>query len=108
MRYEAHVDSNPLQGLLYVTDHPPGAGGELVVAQCYDASGITQIEENSAQIYPKAGYLVLFDARKHAHYVRSLRSSDAVRVVAAMNFYTPDSPESSRPTDLTKHLFGDD
>src|SRR5258708_24472994 len=29
MRYEAHVDSNPLQGLLYVTSHAPGAGADL-------------------------------------------------------------------------------
>jgi len=27
MRYECHVDSNPIEGLLYVTDHPKGAGG---------------------------------------------------------------------------------
>ena len=30
MRFECHVDSNPLTGLLFCTDHGPGAGGELV------------------------------------------------------------------------------
>ena len=31
MRYECHVDSNPIQGMLYVTSHPVGQGGDLVV-----------------------------------------------------------------------------
>jgi hypothetical protein len=35
-RYECHVDSNPLEGLLYVTDHPPGSGGELVISNTGD------------------------------------------------------------------------
>ena len=108
MRYEAHVDSNPLEGLLYVTDHPAGSGGELVVSQVMGARGIREIEENAAIIYPKAGHLVFFDAREHAHYVRPLRSADGVRVVAAMNFYTPSCSEDDRPADLNRHLFGTD
>jgi hypothetical protein len=29
-----------------------------------------------------------------------------VRVVAVMNFYTTSCPESTRPLDLNRHLFG--
>jgi hypothetical protein len=30
-----------------------------------------------------------------------------MRVVAVMNFYTRSCPESTRPTDLNRHLFGE-
>ena len=107
MRYECHVDSNPLEGLLYVTDHPPGTGGELVVSHRLTARTVPEVDESAAIVYPRAGHLLFFDARQRAHYVRSLTSEDAVRVVVAMNFYTPSCPESSRPPDLNRHLFGD-
>jgi hypothetical protein len=107
MRYEAHVDSNPVEGLLYVTDHPAGSGGELVVAQSEQAVGVEEIDKSAARIYPVAGHLIFFDARRHAHYVRSLSSNQGIRVVAAMNFYTPSCPESARPPDLDRHLFGE-
>lgn len=107
MRYEAHVDSNPIEGLLYVTSHPAGSGGELVVAQTHDAIGVAEIDSLAAFIYPVAGYLVFFDARQHAHYVRALVAADGIRIAAAMNFYTPSCPESSRPADLDRHLFGE-
>ncbi|MGW5744580.1 2OG-Fe(II) oxygenase [Amycolatopsis sp. NPDC003861] len=106
MRYEAHVDSNPVEGLLYVTDHPIGSGGELVVAQRADAVGVAEIDEISAVIHPVAGHLIFFDARQHAHYVRSLTRAEDSRIVVAMNFYTPSCPESARPADLDEHLFG--
>lgn len=108
MRYEAHVDSNPIEGLLYVTSHPEGSGGELVVAQSDHAVGVRTIDRSPAVIYPVAGHLVFFDARRHSHYVRSLVGEDSIRIVAAMNFYTPSCPESARPPDLDRHLFGDD
>lgn len=108
MRYEAHVDSNPLEGILYVTDHPPGSGGELVVAQNHNAVGIREIDKDAAILHPKAGCLVFFDARLHAHYVRPLCTPDAIRVAAVMNFYTASCSERSRPTDLNIHLFGKD
>jgi hypothetical protein len=108
MRYEAHVDSNPLQGMLYVTNHPPGDGGELVIAQRVDAVGTEEIDDRAALIYPVGGQLVFFDGRRHPHYVRPLRSKDATRLAVAMNFYTPSSPEAARPRDLNRHLFGDD
>src|ERR1700761_8284882 len=33
MRFECHVDSNPVTGLLFCSDHDQGAGGELVFAR---------------------------------------------------------------------------
>ncbi|GAA3236362.1 2OG-Fe(II) oxygenase [Actinocorallia longicatena] len=107
MRYEAHVDTNPIQGLLYATTLPPGAGGELVLARDLDAACIEDIERHPTVIHPTAGHLLLFDARRHPHYVRSLASEDGLRVVATMCFFTPSSPESARPTDMDDHLYGD-
>jgi hypothetical protein len=106
MRYECHVDSNPVEALLYVTSHPPGRGGELVVAHSHDAQSVSDVEQSAATLYPRAGYLVFFDARHHAHFVRPLTSDEDVRVVVAMNYYTPSCSEDDRPQDLNQHLFG--
>lgn len=107
MRYECHIDSNPIEGLLYVTDHPKGTGGELVVANKKTAKSVEQVEANSSIVHPVAGNLVFFDGRDWAHYVRNLKGDcDSQRVVVAMNFYTVSCPESSRPADLSPHLFG--
>ena len=106
MRYECHVDSNPIEGLLYATDHPPGKGGELVVANDTNAKSVEATERDCSVVFPVAGNLIFFDARRFAHYVRPMKSESDVRVVVAMNFYTPSCPESARPKDLTPHLFG--
>lgn len=108
MRYECHVDSNPIQGMLYVTEHLPGSGGELIVSNLGDVTGKASVDLDATRIYPVAGYLVLFDARKHTHYVADVNNSSDLRVAAAMNFYTPKAPESARPPDLNRHLFGSD
>ena len=108
MRYECHVDSNPIQGMLYVTDHPPGSGGELIVSNRGDVQGRSAIDADATRIHPVAGYLVLFDARAHTHYVADVEETSEIRVAAAMNFYIPASPESARPPDLNRHLFGTD
>jgi 2OG-Fe(II) oxygenase superfamily len=104
MRYVCHVDSNPLAGLLYVTEHPIGTGGELVVANNPKAANIDEVEEDCSVVYPVAGNLLFFDARIFAHYVRPLKATNRLRVVVAMNFYTPSSPESRRPIDLDNNL----
>ena len=104
MRYETHVDSNPLEGLLYVTSHPEGAGGELVVGNVLNARGVEAVDVDCTRIFPVAGQLLFFDARKHSHYVGRLLDEAAVRVVVAMNFYTSTCPESARPKDLDRHL----
>lgn len=104
MRYECHVDSNPIEGLLYVTTHPRGAGGDLVVASDSLARGVEAISLSATRIYPEAGKLVFFDARFHPHFVAPLVSEDELRVVVAMNYYVPSCPESARPADLNRHL----
>jgi hypothetical protein len=110
VRYEAHVDSNPWEGLLYATTHTAGEGGELIVSNRRDAAvrGVEAIEADCARIYPTAGTLVFFDAREFPHFVAPLADPHAVRVAVAMNFYTPSCPESARPADLNWHLFGQD
>ena len=42
MRFECHVDSNPLTGLLFFTGHPDG-GGELVFAHDPEAVGVDAV-----------------------------------------------------------------
>jgi hypothetical protein len=54
MRFECHVDSNPVTGLLFFTDHPAG-GGELVVGHDPDAVGVEALENNGSVIRPQAG-----------------------------------------------------
>jgi hypothetical protein len=107
MRYEGHIDSNPLEGLLYVTTHPPGTGGELVVCNRADAVGVEGITQDCKRIHPEKGKLIFFDARDHPHLVTPLRDASSVRVVVTMNYYVPSCPESSRPKDLNRHLFGE-
>jgi 2OG-Fe(II) oxygenase superfamily len=105
MRFECHVDSNPLTGLLFLTDHQ--AGGELVVANDTDAEGVAGVDRNCSVIRPHAGHLIFFDARRYPHYARVLTADSETRVVAVMNFYTESCPESIRPRELNRHLYGD-
>src|SRR5215213_9509530 len=97
MRYESHIDSNPLEGLLFVTTHKPGSGGEFIVSNREDAIGVQEIKRDCKVIHPRKGKLIFFDARQHPHFVSSLKDPSAVRVVVAMNYYVPSSPESARP-----------
>ncbi len=106
-RFECHVDSNPLTGLLFLTDHAAGAGGELVFAHDPNADSVIAVERDCTVIRPRAGLLIFFDGRRHPHYARALRSESDVRVVAVMNFYTESYPESTRPRELNRHLYGD-
>lgn len=105
MRFECHVDSNPLTGLLFLTDHPAG-GGELVVGHDHAAEGVEGVEQDCSVIRPHAGHLIFFDGKTHPHYARVLLSGTDVRVVAVMNFYTASCPESTRPPELNRHIFG--
>jgi hypothetical protein len=105
MRFECHVDSNPLTGLLFCTDHP--VGGELVFAHDATAADIDAVERDCSVIRPHAGHLIFFDARGHPHYARPLTAASGMRIVAVMNFYTESFPESTRPSELNRHLYGD-
>jgi len=104
-RFECHIDSNPLTGLLFCTDH--AAGGELVFAHDPDAASVNAVERDCSVIRPQAGHLIFFDGRRHPHYARPLLTASDVRVVAVMNFYTESCPESTRPRELNRHLYGD-
>jgi hypothetical protein len=95
-----------LTGLLFCTDHPVGAGGELVFGHDPDAADIGAVERERSVIRPHAGHAIFFDGRLHPHYARPLASESDVRIVAVMNFYTQSCPESGRPADLNRHLFG--
>jgi len=107
MRFECHVDSNPLTGLLFCTDHPEGSGGELVFSHDPLAGDVAEVERDCLVIHPQAGHLIVFDGRHYPHYARPLRSDSDFRVVAVMNFYTESCPESTRPRELNRHLYGD-
>jgi hypothetical protein len=104
-RFECHIDSNPLTGLLFCTNH--AAGGELVFAHNPDAASVGAVERDCSVIRPQAGHLIFFDARRHPHYARPLITESDMRVVAVMNFYTESCPESTRPRELNRHLYGD-
>lgn len=108
MRFECHVDSNPLTGLLFCTDQLAGAGGELIFGHNPAAADVAAVERDCSVIRPHAGHLLFFDGSKYPHYARPLSSESAVRVVAVMNFYTESHPESTRPSELNRHLYGSD
>ena len=105
MRFECHVDSNPMTGLLFCTNHPMG-GGELVFGHDPAAGDIAAVERDCSVIRPQAGHLIFFEGTKLPHYARPLAFQADMRVVAVMNFYTESCPESTRPPELNRHLFG--
>jgi hypothetical protein len=105
MRFECHVDSNPLTGLLFCTNHE--TGGELVFAHDPEVTGIDSVDQDCTVIRPHAGHLIFFDGRDYPHYARPLTSESETRIVAVMNFYTESCPESTRPPELNRHRFGD-
>jgi hypothetical protein len=108
MRFECHVDSNPVTGLLFFTGHPAG-GGELVIARDPEATGVDELERDCTLVTPQTGQLIFFDGRTYPHYARTLVAEHDARVVAVMNFYTRSCPEgTTRPLGLNQHLFGDD
>jgi hypothetical protein len=108
MRFECHVDSNPVTGLLFCTDHQPGSGGELVFAHDLAAANVAEVDKDCSVIRPHAGHLIFFDGRQYPHYARPLTDEADVRIVAVMNFYTESCPESTRPAVLNRHRFGMD
>lgn len=103
MRFECHVDSNPLSGVLFCTDH--AEGGELVVGHDPAATDISAVEQDCSVIRPHAGHLVFFNATQLPHYARPLTAENDMRVIAVMNFYTESFPESTRPEELNRHLY---
>jgi hypothetical protein len=94
-RYEWHVDSNPVTGLLFASSHPAGSGGELVF----------EVADARFAICPRAGLFLAFDAREHPHTVLPLETDD-VRISIPMNFYFEGEAET-RPPDLDSYIFGE-
>ena len=72
MRFECHVDSNPMTGLLFCTDHVAGTGGELIFGNDPAAADVDAVERDCIVIRPHAGHLIFFDGRRHPHYARPL------------------------------------
>jgi hypothetical protein len=94
-RYERHVDTNPLTGLLFVTTHGPEEGGQLVFRG----------DADRLECEPQQGHLLLFDARDAPHEVTPL-VSDTVRISVPMNYFTKEAL-AARPHDLDHYLYGD-
>ena len=92
-RYEWHVDSNPLTGILYVTTHTPQDGGELIF----------KLDAEQILVHPEAGMFVAFDARHIPHTVALLKS-EGVRISIPMNYYHS-TEEQDRPADLDTYLY---
>lgn len=108
MRFECHIDSNPFTGLLFCTDHAADAGGELVFGRDPSATDKAAVDRDCSVIRPHLAYLIFFDGRYHPHYARPLTAGRDMRVVAVMNYYTKSCPETTRPAELNRHLFGGD
>jgi hypothetical protein len=92
-RYEWHVDANPVTGLLFVTTHKEGEGGELVF----------RLPEKSISVYPKSGKFIVFDAREIDHAVMPLIQADE-RISIPINFYFSNQAQE-RPDDLDEYLY---
>jgi hypothetical protein len=94
-RYELHVDSNPVTGLLFVTGHDAGSGGQLLF----------EADSGPILIDPEPGLFITFDARNLPHAVTPL-TGRTVRVSVPMNFYSSDEDPGKDRTDLNKYLYG--
>lgn len=99
-QYEWHVDSNPLTGLLFVTDHATGGGGELLFRPDPRAR---PTEDWELVIAPRSGDLLLFDAREAAHTVLPV-PGPMQRISVPMNYYYADV-SCQRPEDLDHYLY---
>ncbi|WP_327147684.1 2OG-Fe(II) oxygenase family protein [Nocardia sp. NBC_01329] len=104
-RYPCHVDSNPAQGLLYLTDCDEQTGGALVIARSSAARDVDEVDADCTVLYPRRGHLCIFDAREHPHYVRPVLLPQNVRAVVTMNYYSASCPETVRPAGLDEQLF---
>jgi hypothetical protein len=92
-RYERHVDTNHLTGLLFANDLKATDGGRLVLDD----------STRCVKILPKRGNLLLFDGRNAAHHVEPL-TRDINRTTVVMNYYYADEA-MTRPADLDQYLY---
>jgi hypothetical protein len=94
-RYENHLDSNPLTGVLFVTAHDSTVGGQLV---------FEPRDGDRVVVDPTPGVLALFDAREIPHSVTPLLADHGMRVSIPMNFFRADEGEV-RPEGLDDYLY---
>lgn len=91
-RYEWHLDTNPVTGLLFAETLEEEEGGALVFRKFGE----------EFRIQPKRGMFYCFDAREVPHAVEPLRV-DRTRTSVPMNYYlTPDN--SGRDDQLNEYL----
>jgi hypothetical protein len=99
-RYEWHVDTNPLTGVLFVTTLAPVDGGQLI----FRPDPFARPNENwEVAVSPTLGQLLLFDAREAAHCVTTLKVNE--RISIPMNYYLQGC-YPTRPGDLDAYLYG--
>lgn len=94
-RYEWHVDSNPITGLLAFTGSNAVTGGRLLFGQDAADQVALPLEE---------GQFLIFDARRVPHSVEPLHQ-DLTRITAPMNFFVEGAP-IERPAGLDDALYG--
>jgi hypothetical protein len=94
-RYEWHVDSNPVTGLLFVSDLSASDGGALVFRD--------RTRKLNAVVRPRSGRFLCFDARDIPHRVAPLRR-EIQRLSVPMNYYES-SIDQPRPSDLDDKLY---
>jgi hypothetical protein len=94
-RYEWHVDSNPVTGLLFVSTCLPKEGGALVFR---DAKN-----KRNSIVRAQSGVFICFDARQIAHRVAPLKGTFA-RTSIPMNYYESAS-DQMRPSDLEAQIY---
>jgi hypothetical protein len=92
-RYESHLDTNPLTGLIFVTTHAEEEGGQLEF----------DVPPSPLIVPPRAGVLLLFDATRAPHRVTPLKK-DVTRISIPMNFYTKETLAERSP-DLDSYLY---
>lgn len=92
-RYERHVDSNPVTGILFASTLHPADGGELIFEGA----------NHDTTILPRTGIFIVFDARNITHYVAPLKTT-IDRISLPMNYYFADG-QQSRPEDLNEYLY---
>lgn len=91
-RYEWHVDTNPVTGLLFVETLSEEEGGALVFKKF----------DTEFRIIPKRGMFYCFDARNVPHRVEPLKR-ERTRISVPMNYYL-NSRNTGRADELNRYL----
>lgn len=95
-RYERHVDSNSITGLLFASSLGPEDGGAL---------RLFYPRTEPLDVYPTRGTFLLYDARWVPHEVLPLHR-EVNRLSMPMNYFLPTDVEE-RPEHLDDYIFGE-